>query len=51
MHLIFGLPGEGLEEILDTVRLVAALEPEGMKIHNLHVPATARWPRSTWPGS
>jgi len=38
VHLIFGLPGEGLEEILDTVRFVAALEPEGVKIHNLHVP-------------
>ena len=38
VHLIFGLPGEGLEQILDTVRLVAGLEPEGVKIHNLHVP-------------
>jgi radical SAM protein (TIGR01212 family) len=38
VHLIFGLPGEGLEQILETVRLVAALEPEGVKIHNLHVP-------------
>jgi len=38
VHLIFGLPGEGLEEILDTVRLVSGLEPEGVKIHNLHVP-------------
>jgi radical SAM protein (TIGR01212 family) len=38
VHLIFGLPGEGLEQVLDTVRLVAALEPEGVKIHNLHVP-------------
>jgi radical SAM protein (TIGR01212 family) len=38
VHLIFGLPGEGLEQILDAVRLVAGLEPEGVKIHNLHVP-------------
>jgi radical SAM protein (TIGR01212 family) len=38
VHLIFGLPGEGLEQIQDTVRLVAGLEPEGVKIHNLHVP-------------
>ncbi len=38
VHLIFGLPGEGLEQILETVRLVAGLEPEGVKIHNLHVP-------------
>ena len=39
VHLIFGLPGEGLQQILDTVRLVAGLEPEGVKIHNLHVPS------------
>lgn len=38
VHLIFGLPGEGLPEILATARFVAALEPEGVKIHNLHVP-------------
>ncbi len=38
VHLIFGLPGEGLGQILSTVRLVAGLEPEGVKIHNLHVP-------------
>jgi len=38
VHLIFGLPEEGLERILDTVRFVAGLEPEGVKIHNLHVP-------------
>jgi radical SAM protein (TIGR01212 family) len=38
VHLIFGLPGEELKQILETVRLVAGLEPEGVKIHNLHVP-------------
>ena len=38
VHLIFGLPGEGLDRILETVRFVADLEPEGVKIHNLHVP-------------
>jgi len=38
VHLIFGLPDEGLKQILETVRLVAGLEPEGVKIHNLHVP-------------
>jgi hypothetical protein len=41
VHLIFGLPGEGLEEILRTVRFLAALEPDGIKIHNLHVPAAS----------
>ncbi len=37
-HLIFGLPGEGRSEILQTVSLVAALGVDGVKIHNLHVP-------------
>ena len=38
VHLIFGLPGEGAEEILESCRYTAALEPEGVKIHNLHIP-------------
>jgi len=38
VHLIFGLPGEGMEQILQTVRYVARLQPDGVKIHNLHVP-------------
>jgi radical SAM protein (TIGR01212 family) len=38
VHLIFGLPGEGLAEMLETVRFAAALQPDGVKIHNLHIP-------------
>ena len=38
VHLIFGLPGEGMEAVLETTRRVAALRPEGIKIHNLHIP-------------
>lgn len=37
VHVIFGLPGEGTKEILDTIRLLAELNPEGIKIHNLHI--------------
>jgi radical SAM protein (TIGR01212 family) len=37
-HVIFGLPGEGVEEILATIDYLAALGVEGLKIHNLHVP-------------
>ena len=37
VHLIFGLPGEGREELLRTVRFAAGLQPEGVKIHNLHI--------------
>jgi radical SAM protein (TIGR01212 family) len=39
VHLIFGLPGESLPEILETIQFVAALEADGVKIHNIHVPA------------
>ncbi len=38
VHLIFGLPGEGRKEIMETVRYIALLKPEGVKIHNLHIP-------------
>jgi len=38
VHLIFGLPGEGSDEILGTMRRLARLRPDGVKIHNLHVP-------------
>jgi radical SAM protein (TIGR01212 family) len=38
VHLIFGLPGEGIDEIRRTVDYVAGLRPEGVKIHNLHIP-------------
>ena len=38
VHLIFGLPGEGHEEIMSTIKFLAKLKPEGVKIHNLHIP-------------
>ncbi len=37
VHLIFGLPGEGLSEIEQTMGVLAGLQPDGVKIHNLHV--------------
>ncbi|MBQ9132114.1 MAG: TIGR01212 family radical SAM protein [Clostridia bacterium] len=37
VHVILGLPGEGDEQMMQTVRDVAALEPEQVKIHLLHV--------------
>lgn len=37
VHLIFGLPGEDDEAMLETVRRVAALRPDQVKIHLLHV--------------
>lgn len=37
IHLIFGLPGESVEDMLDTVREVARLRPDQVKIHLLHV--------------
>jgi hypothetical protein len=38
VHLVYGLPGEGLAEVRRTVAYVARLRPDGVKIHNLHVP-------------
>ena len=37
VHIIFGLPGENRETMLKTVRDVARLHPEQVKIHLLHV--------------
>ena len=37
VHLILGLPGEDREMMLETVRRVAALRPDQVKIHLLHV--------------
>ncbi|MBQ7384004.1 MAG: TIGR01212 family radical SAM protein [Clostridia bacterium] len=37
VHIIFGLPDESREEMMRTVRDVAALHPEQVKIHLLHV--------------
>ena len=37
VHIIFGLPGESCEEMLRTVSDVAALAPDQVKIHLLHV--------------
>lgn len=35
-HVIFGLPGEGLDEIVRTASFLADLAVEGVKIHDLH---------------
>ena len=37
VHIIFGLPGESDEIMMQTVRDVAALHPDQVKIHLLHV--------------
>ena len=37
VHLILGLPGEGEAEMLETVRRVADLRPDQVKLHLLHV--------------
>ena len=37
VHVIFGLPGEDTETMMRTVRDVAALRPDQVKIHLLHV--------------
>ncbi len=43
-HVIFGLPGEKRKEMMETVSLLADLEVEGVKFHNLYIiPGTALW--------
>ncbi len=37
VHIIFGLPDESYEDMMQTVRDVSALHPEQVKIHLLHV--------------
>ncbi len=39
VHVIFGLPGESTEDMLDTVRFLSGLEPalDGIKIQNLQI--------------
>ena len=37
IHLIFGLPGEDREDMMETVKKTAALHPNQVKIHLLHV--------------
>lgn len=37
VHIIFGLPGESREDMMNTVRDVAELRPDQVKIHLLHV--------------
>jgi uncharacterized protein len=37
VHVILGLPGEGLEEILYTARRLAEMDIQGLKIHSLYI--------------
>lgn len=37
VHLIFGLPGESVEDMLLSVRELSALRPDQVKLHLLHV--------------
>ena len=37
VHIIFGLPGESREDMMQTVRDVAKMNPDQVKIHLLHV--------------
>lgn len=37
VHLINGLPGESLDDMRETARAVGKMQPDGVKIHALHV--------------
>ena len=36
-HVILGLPGEDLDDMVETARFISALPVDGVKIHSLHV--------------
>ena len=36
-HVIIGLPGENREEILETARVMSALQLDGIKIHSMYI--------------
>lgn len=37
VHIIFGLPGESRDMMLDTVKTLSELKPEGIKFHALYI--------------
>ncbi len=37
LHLIVGLPGEGIENVRETVRYINRFDPFGIKIHSIYV--------------
>ena len=41
-HVIFGLPGEGRHDIIETINRLATLRIDGIKIHDLHLPRKSR---------
>ena len=51
VHLIFGLPGESFEDMMQSVNYTASLKPAGVKFHNLHVPKDTALHRQYLTGS
>ncbi len=37
IHLIFGLPNESMDEIIETAKITSSLPIDSVKLHNLHV--------------
>ncbi len=42
VHVMFGLPGETEHHMMETIDYLADIKPDGIKIHNLHVPYGTR---------
>lgn len=38
VHLIFGLPEEDSSQMMESVKRISVLKPDGVKFHNLHIP-------------
>ncbi|WP_234122090.1 TIGR01212 family radical SAM protein [Clostridium hydrogenum] len=37
VHVIFGLPGENIEDMLNTIRYISKIDIQGVKLHLLHL--------------
>ena len=48
-HLIFGIPGESNQQLVEAANLLNELSVDGVKLHNLHVLKTPPWLKSITP--
>jgi len=43
VHIMLGLPGESVEEMMETVRILLDMGIEGIKLHHLHILRGSPW--------
>jgi len=50
VHIILGLPGESHRDMIETIKFVAQIKPEGLKFHDLHLVKGSAFARSFHSG-